>query len=49
MTSGTWMTAAVLGALLALLAVAVGGPAWAVLLGLVGGFLIVMLTLGLRE
>jgi uncharacterized transporter YbjL len=49
MTSTTWLTATVLGALLALLAFAVGGPSWAIVLGLVGGFLVVLLTVGLRE
>jgi hypothetical protein len=49
MTTATWLIATALGAVLALLAIAVGGPAWAIVLGLVGGFLIVLLTVGLRE
>ncbi len=49
MTSTSWVTATALGAVLALLAFAVGGPSWAIVLGLVGGFLVVLLTVGLRE
>jgi len=49
MTTQAWTAAAILGVLLALLAVLVGGPTWAVVLGLVGGFLIVLLFVGLRE
>ena len=38
----------VLAVLLAGLVLAVGGPAWAVGLGLVAGFLVILLTFGLR-
>ena len=49
MKSQTWILAAVLAVLLAALVMAIGGPGWAVGLGLVGGFLVVMLTVGLRD
>jgi len=49
MTAQSWIVAVVLGVVLALLALIVGGPPWAVVLGLVGGFLIVLLVVGLRE
>jgi hypothetical protein len=49
MTRQNWSLGAVLAVLLAALVIAVGGPGWAVGLGLVAGFLIVLLTVGLRE
>ncbi len=49
MTAQKWVLGAVLAVLLGGLVFAVGGPIWAIILGLVAGMLIVMLTLGLRE
>ncbi len=49
MTAQKWVLAAVLAVLLGGLVFAVGGPTWAIILGLVAGMLIVMLTLGLRD
>jgi len=49
MTSQNWVLAAVLAVLLAALVLVVGGPVWAVGLGLVAGFLVVLLAVGLRE
>lgn len=44
-----WVLGSVLALLLAGLVLAVGGPLWAIVLGLVAGFLVVLLTLGLRD
>ena len=44
-----WVLGTVLAVLLGGLVVAVGGPTWAVVLGLVAGMLVVVLTLGLRD
>lgn len=49
MNARGWIGGALLALALAVLAIAVGGPVWAVGLGLVGGFLVVLLTFGLRE
>ncbi len=49
MTSQNWIIGVVLAVLLAALVMVVGGPVWAVGLGLVAGFLIVLLVIGLRE
>jgi hypothetical protein len=49
MNAQNWIIGGILAVLLALLVFAVGGPAWAVGLGLVAGFLVVLLTVGLRE
>ena len=49
MTSQKWILGAFLAILLGALVLAVGGPGWAVGLGLVAGFLVVLLTVGLRE
>jgi len=49
MKSQNWILAAVLAVLLAALVMAIGGPGWAVGLGLVAGFLVVVLTVGLRD
>ena len=49
MTSQNWIIGVVLAVLLAALVMVVGGPVWAVGLGLVAGFLIVLLVVGLRE
>lgn len=49
MTTQKWILGVVLALLLGGLAFAVGGPTWAVVLGLVAGMLIVVLTLGLRD
>jgi hypothetical protein len=49
MTAQKWVLGAVLAVLIGGLVFAVGGPTWAIILGLVAGMLIVMLTLGLRE
>ena len=48
MSSQNWVLGAVLAVLLAGLVLAVGGPAWAVGLGPVAGFLVILLTFGLR-
>jgi hypothetical protein len=48
MTRQNWIVGAVLAVLLAALVMVVGGPGWAVGLGLLAGFLIVLLTVGLR-
>ena len=49
MTAQNWVLGAVLAVLLGGLVFAVGGPTWAIILGLVAGMLVVVLTLGLRE
>ena len=49
MTIQNWVVGSVLALLMGGLVVAVGGPTWAVLLGLVAGMLVVALTVGLRE
>ena len=49
MTAQNWVLGSVLAVLLGGLVFAIGGPTWAIALGLVAGMLIVMLTLGLRE
>lgn len=49
MTSQNWITGVVLAVLLAALVFAIGGPTWAVGLGLLAGFLVVLLAVGLRE
>ncbi len=49
MTAQKWVLGSVLALLLAGLVLAVGGPLWATALGLVAGFLVVLLTLGLRD
>jgi hypothetical protein len=49
MTSQNWILGAVLAVLLAALVLVIGGPGWAVGLGLVAGFLVVVLTVGLRD
>ncbi len=49
MTAQNWVLGCVLAVLLAGLVLAVGGPIWAVALGLVAGFLVILLTLGLRD
>lgn len=49
MTKQNWAVGAALAIVLAALVAAVGGPAWAVTLGLVAGFLVVLLAVGLRE
>lgn len=49
MTRQNWVLGMVLAVVLAALVLVVGGPGWAVVLGLVAGFLIVLLTVGLRE
>lgn len=41
--------ATVLAVLLVLLVIAVGGPGWAMAMGAVGGFLVVLLVVGTRE
>jgi hypothetical protein len=49
MTAQNWVLGSVLAVLLGGLVLAVGGPTWAVALGLVAGMLVVVLTLGLRD
>jgi hypothetical protein len=49
MTAQNWVVGTVLALLLGGLVVAVGGPSWAVALGLVAGMLVVVLTVGLRD
>lgn len=49
MTAQNWVIGVVLAVLLGGLAFAVGGPVWAVALGLVAGMLVVVLTVGLRD
>lgn len=49
MNAQNWIIGAILAVLLAVLVIAVGGPTWAVALGLVAGFLVVLLTVGLRD
>ena len=49
MTAQNWVLGTVLSILLGALVFAVGGPTWAIILGLVAGMLVVMLTLGLRD
>lgn len=49
MNAQNWIIGGILAVLLALLVFAVGGPTWAIGLGLVAGFLVVLLTVGLRD
>lgn len=49
MNGQNWVIGATLAVLLAALVMVIGGPVWAVALGLVAGFLVVLLAVGLRE
>lgn len=49
MNPQNWIIGGILAVLLAVLVFAVGGPPWAIGLGLVAGFLVVLLTVGLRD
>ena len=49
MTRQNWIVGAALAVLVAALVLVIGGPGWAVGLGLLAGFLVVLLTVGLRD
>ena len=48
MRSSPWLTGGILSAVLILLVVLIGGPTWAIAMGLVAVFLVLLLTFGTR-